>query len=104
MIILLDAELSDPPSSCACFRDVTLYASIFSGAEVLVECEGPMIDIYWHWLKREGALDFVEQLIRVGEVRGYFSIRRRGKQANVGLERLDEVSLNTAIGALARIT
>ena len=103
MILLIDAELSDPPSSKTCFRDVTLYASIFSKADVLVECETPMIDIYWHWLKREGGMDFVAQLIRVGEVRGYFSIRRKGKRANVGLDRLDEVSLNTAIGALPRV-
>tara|TARA_B100001964_G_C14075811_1_gene527915 strand:- start:123 stop:443 length:321 start_codon:yes stop_codon:yes gene_type:complete len=93
--LILDAELSDPPSSRTCFRDVTLYANIFAEADVLVECSPGTVDFYWKWLKRGGAMDFVEQIIRFGEEDGY-SIRR-GSGGNINLERLDEVSLNIAI-------
>ena len=98
MLLILDAELSDPPSSRTCFRDVTLYASIFTNADILVECEDETLDVYWKWLKGGGAMDFVDQLIRLGEVRG-FSIRRN-KRANVRLDRLDEVSLSTVVSVL----
>lgn len=99
MIVILDAELSDPPSSRTCFRDATLYANIFADADVLVECSPEMIDLYWRWLKQGGAMDFVAQLIRFGEVRGGYTIRRYCG-GNVNLERLDEVSLNNVITAL----
>ena len=99
MLLILDAELSDPPSSLACFRDVTLYASVFSKADILVECSPKTIDIYWRWLKGGGAMDFVAQLIRFGEVRGGYTIRRHSG-GNLNLERLDEVSLSRVIGAL----
>ena len=64
MLIIIDAELSDPPSSRTCFRDTTLYASIFVDADVLVECSPHTIDFYWKWLKRGGAMDFVSQIIK----------------------------------------
>jgi hypothetical protein len=96
--LILDAELSDPPSSLACFRDVTLYASIFTPADILVECSPNMIDIYWKWLKEGGAMDYVDQLIRFEEVKG-FTVRRQSG-GNINLERLDEVSLNTVIRVL----
>ena len=100
MVVIIDAELSDPPSSRTCFRDVTLYASIFAKADVLVECERKTIDIYWKWLKRGGAMDFVAQIIKLGEEQG-FTIRR-GKTANINLNRLDEVTLNRVISSLRR--
>ena len=100
MLVILDAELSDPPSSLACFRDVTLYANVFSKADVLVECGPKVIDFYWRWLKGGGAMDFVEQIIRFGEEDGLTIRRQSGGTLN--LERLDEVSLNKAISMLSR--
>lgn len=96
--LILDAELSDPPSSRTCFRDVTLYANIFAKADILVECSPGTIDIYWKWLKEGGAMDFVDQLIRFGEVDG-FTVRRQSG-GDINLERLDEVSLSTVIKIL----
>lgn len=92
--------MSDPPSSRACFRDVTLYADLFAGADILVECSPGTIDVYWRWLKAGGAMDFVDQLIFFGEVDG-FTIRRQSG-GDINLERLDEVSLNTVLRVLGR--
>jgi len=100
MVVIIDAELSDPPSSRTCFRDATLYASIFANADVLVECSPKTVDVYWKWLKLGGAMDFVAQIIRFGEERG-FSIRRLSG-GNINLERLDEVSLSRVISAFKR--
>ena len=98
--VILDAELSDPPSSRTCFRDVTLYANIFAETDVLVECSPSTIEIYWRWLKMGGAMDFVAQIIKFGEETG-FTIRR-ASGGNLNLERLDEVSLSKVITALRR--
>jgi len=98
VVVILDAELSDPPSSRTCFRDATLYANIFAEATVLVECSPWMIDFYWEWLKKGGAMDFVEQLVRFGEEDGLTIRRKYGGSLN--LERLDEVSLSRVISFL----
>ena len=98
MVVILDAELSDPPSSRTCFRDATLYANIFTEASVLVECSPGTIDMYWRWLKMGGAMDFVEQLVRFGEEDGLTIRRKYGGSLN--LERLDEVSLSRVISFL----
>ena len=98
MLIILDAELSDPPSSRTCFRDVTLYASIFIEADIVVECSPWMVDPYWKWLKEGGAMDFVEDIVKFGEVYGY-SIRRK-YGGNLNLDRLNETSLNKVITTL----
>jgi hypothetical protein len=103
MLIVMDAELSDPPSSRTCFRDATLFASIFAKAEILVECPPDTVDIYWHWLKNGGAMDFVSDIVRADEVpSNAFCIRHRPKTCNLGLSRLDEYSLSRVITALKR--
>ena len=101
MLIVLDAELSDPPSSRACFRDVTLYASIFIEADILVECSPWMVDPYWKWLKDGGAMDYVEEIVKFGEVQGY-SIRRN-YGGNLNIDRLNERSLNRVITTLGKL-
>ena len=101
MLIILDAELSDPPSSRSCFRDVTLYASIFVEADILVECSPWMIDPYWKWLKDGGAMDYVQDIVKFGEVNGYCIRRKCG--GNLNIDRLNERSLNRVITTLGRL-
>jgi hypothetical protein len=57
-----------------------------------------MVDPYWYWLKEGGAMDFVDDIVKFGEVRG-FSIRRK-YGGSLNLERLDEVALNRVITTL----
>ncbi len=63
MNLLISGRLSHPPSSINCFRDVTLYASVFANFDVLVACERKNRDKHWRWLKKHGAFDFVEDII-----------------------------------------
>ena len=91
MLIILDAELSDPPSSRTCFRDTTLYVDLFLDADIVVECRRSMFDFYWYWLKQGGATDYVSQLVRRGEEHG-ISIRK-DIGGTLTLDRLNESTL-----------
>ena len=97
MTLIIEATLSVPPSSVHCFRDVSLYASTFKESDVLVSCEDKVKDIYWRWLKRYGAMDFIEQIIRYKEEPGFIIGEKRG---NLALDRLDEFSLQNVIGVI----
>jgi hypothetical protein len=101
MIVLIEAALSEPPSSVCCFRDLTLYATIFLNADVLVECRQQNKDLYWRWLKKRCAMDFVKDILRYGEQGGGVKIRsKRIGKANIMTERIDEHSLNYILSRL----
>ena len=95
MLLIIDAELSDPPSSVTCFRDTTLYASCFISADVLVECSPHNLDIYWEWLKSWGAMDFVSELIFFGEEKGVTIRKDFGGNKNVS--RIDHNNISDII-------
>jgi hypothetical protein len=63
MQLKIQSCLSEPPSEISCFRDVTLYAKTYIFEDVLLECEPGTRSIYWHWLKSQGAHDFISELI-----------------------------------------
>lgn len=68
MILLIAAEFSAPPSSPSVFRDVTMYGKIFCHYDVLAECDADLRDFYAAWFKRYGLFDFVDQLVKPGEI------------------------------------
>ena len=91
MPIIIEAALSEPPSSVACFRDVTLYANCFINRNILLECSPDVQDIYWRWLKRHGAFDFVADLVAPFSERD-FSIRTA--YGSLTLSRIDASNLS----------
>ena len=64
MYLLIDGRLALPPTQPACFRDVTLYAKVFSNLTPIIECKKEQRDTIWHWLKSKSSFDFVEDLVR----------------------------------------
>lgn len=98
MKIILSGELSEPPSSINCFRDVTLYASCFLKADILVECEKGTRDMYYKWLKDHGAFDFIDGMIREGEERGFRIGPRR--RSNFLIDRVTAHNLNVIVRRL----
>lgn len=64
MLLLIDAELSAPPSEVSLFRDITLFSACFLKKDVILECRHSEQDYYYKWLKRRGSWDFVEDIIR----------------------------------------
>ena len=94
MIVLIEAGLSEPPSSVSCFRDLTLYATIFLDADVLIECRQQNKDIYWRWLKKKCAMDFVKDILKYGEETGVKIRSERIGRGNIMAEKIDAFSLN----------
>lgn len=86
MNLIIQAELSEPPSEISCFRDVTLYGKTFIFEDVLIECQAGTRSIYWKWLKMHGAHDFVSQLVRDDEEIFGFKIATR--DANYIIDRI----------------
>ena len=89
MILKIQAELTEPPSSLTIFRDTTLFAKTFCELDVLLECKPGTRSSYWRWLKSRGAHDYVEELVREGEESGLCLGKIR---ANI---RVDELSYTT---------
>lgn len=63
MVIIYDCNLTEPPSSIHCFRDVTLYSNVFLKNDNLLKCPKGMRSMYWKWIKSYGAHDFVQEII-----------------------------------------
>lgn len=99
MNLIIDADLTNPPSEVAVFRDVTLYSKVFLKCDVLLECEHEDRDIYYYWLKRHGAFDFVDDFINFGEEYG---VTIRAARGTISTQRLDAFELNRIISLLKR--
>ena len=97
MKIIIRGELSEPPSSISCFRDVTLYTACFLDADVLLESPYDMRDIYYKWLKRHGAYDFIEEIVRKNEEYGF---RIGPEKTNFLIDRIIPENLSIVIGRL----
>lgn len=67
MVIMYDCNLTEPPSSIHCFRDVTLYSSIFLKNNNILTCPKGARSMYWNWIKGYGAHDFIEEIITDNE-------------------------------------
>lgn len=91
MVIAISSKLTEPPSNLTCFRDVTLYAKCFLNSEILLECPPEKQDLYWKWLKKRGAWDFIDDIVeRKSEL--VFSIRR--KEGNITVPYINYNNLN----------
>jgi len=97
MLTLISSDLCEPPSSTACFRDITLYSSCFLDAEVLLECEKENADLYWKWLREKGAWDFVEDIVEAGQEYG---VSIRPQKGNISVPRIYYDNLNFIVGSL----
>jgi hypothetical protein len=96
--LIVDADLTEPPSETSVFRDVTLYAKTFLDHDVLVECEREVVDLYWYWLKRRGAFDFVDDFVEVG---GEIGIRLNTRGGSIVVKRLTAETLGFVINRLS---
>lgn len=66
-LLTIDADLSAPPSTAACFRDVTLVANL-RGYEVVAVAPADMLSSYSNWFWRHGLHDYVADLVAVGQI------------------------------------
>lgn len=101
MNLIIDSSLSEPPSEISCFRDVTLFGKVFIFEDVLLECPNGTRSMYWSWLKKHGAHDFISQLIKQGEVESGFCLRPTG--GNLSVERITASNLSWVISSLNKL-
>lgn len=78
MTLLIKDQLVNPPTWFSSFRDLTLYCSVFSHVEVVIECEDDNPDPYYHWLRPRGGMDFIKDFVpaRCGERGIRLDVRR----------------------------
>tara|TARA_R110000765_G_scaffold83234_2_gene161742 strand:- start:84 stop:395 length:312 start_codon:yes stop_codon:yes gene_type:complete len=100
MVIIYDCELTEPPSSVTCFRDVTLFTKIFLNADNLIKCPRGTRSMYWKWIKEYGAHDFVSGLLRYGEDQGGLIVA--SKNANVKVSLINEHNYGDIINTIQR--
>ncbi len=100
MVIIYDCQLTEPPSSIYCFRDITLFSKIFLNADNLIKCPNGTRSMYWRWIKRYGAHDFVEQLLKYEEEQSGIIVAR--KNANIKVKSIDEVNYSIIINSLKK--
>lgn len=100
MVIIYDCELTEPPSSVHCFRDVTLYTKVFLGFDNLIKCPKGTRSLYWKWVKKYGAHDFVAELLLRDEEQEGLTI---GKNDMIRVGILNEVNYGLLINKLKTI-
>ena len=100
MNLIIDSSLCEPPSEISCFRDVTLYGKIFIFEDILVQCPQGTRSMYWDWLKRHGAHDFISQLLREDEEESGVSVRC--SRGNLTVDRITAANLSWIISSLNR--
>ena len=83
------------------FRDVTLYGKTFLFEDILVNCEAGTRSLYWKWLKKHGAHDFISELIREHEHESGFKISPTN--GNLNIDRLNANNLSFVIGVLTSV-
>lgn len=66
MNVMIRADLISPPSSIISFREVTLLIHMSLDVPILIEAEKEYVDDFYHWLKRLGGMDFVEDFVTPG--------------------------------------
>jgi hypothetical protein len=96
--LIIDSNLCEPPSEIYPFRDVTLYAKTYIFDDVLLKCKKGTRTMYWNWLKKYGAHDFISYIIRDIEEEEGFLIAE--KKANLNIQKISYDNLYYIISVL----
>ena len=61
--LIIEADLSNPPTELLQFRYLTLVAHENLNLDCLIEVEQDMKDIYYKYLRKHGSMDYIDQLV-----------------------------------------
>tara|TARA_R110002110_G_scaffold193713_1_gene402357 strand:- start:269 stop:580 length:312 start_codon:yes stop_codon:yes gene_type:complete len=98
MLLLIDAELSAPPSEIALFRDITLFSACFLRKDVILECDHSEQDYYYRWLKGRGSWDFIEDIV---SPKTEYGLSIRVSKGNITIPRLTYGNFSFVMSRLA---
>lgn len=93
-MLIIDAELTAPPSEVVLFRDITLFSHVFLKKTTVIECRKDERDFYYKWLKDKCAWDYVEDFVNPLTEEG---ISMRPRKANIIVNKIDYNNLNHII-------
>jgi 5'-3' exonuclease len=68
MNLIINADLSNPPSARASIRELSFFAHEFKNYHIILETNNNK-DIYYQYL-RGIAMDYIEDITRIGEEQG----------------------------------
>ncbi len=68
MTLIIRDQLTCPPSWFASYRDLTLYCAVMLKLDIVLESDEP--DLYYHWIKPRGGMDFIGDIVRPGSEPG----------------------------------
>lgn len=68
MTLVIRDQLVCPPTWFSSYRDLTLYCHVLLKLEIVIETEDA--DVYYHWIKPRGGMDFIEDFVRPGTEEG----------------------------------
>ncbi len=63
MNLIINADLSASPTEILYFRFLTLVCSDNLKLDCLIETDPELIDSYYFFLKKQGAFDYIEQIV-----------------------------------------
>lgn len=100
MNLVIDGNLTYPPSEISCVRDITLYSTIWGDFSVLVEIEREYRDQLYKHLKTYGAYDYIEDIISIDREPGFRIGDRPG--SNLFIDRIGADNLSLIIKTIQR--
>ena len=63
-LLIYSGELLNPPTDLFLFRSTNLFSKTLVGVEdILIETPPELTDIYWKWLKKNYAFDFISDFL-----------------------------------------
>ncbi len=98
MNLIIDGNLTFPPSEISCVRDVTLYSTVWGEFTVLVEIEREYRDFVWKHLRRYGAYDYIEAIVSVDREPG-LKISDRPR-SNIKVDKITCDNLNRILNGI----
>ena len=97
--LIINGDIINPPTSVTCFRELTLIANKAAHLKVIIECLEK--DFYWKYLKNYGAMDFVDDILTVGEESGFRIDTQYHFSPTIFIaDRIDHYNLNQALNAI----
>lgn len=93
-MLIIDAELTAPPSEVTLFRDITLFSHVFLQKTTVIECKRDERDFYYKWLKNKCAWDYVEDFVTPMTEKG---LTIRPERANIIVKKIEYDNLNHII-------
>jgi hypothetical protein len=97
--LIINGDIINPPTSVTCFRELTLIAKKAAHLEVIIECLEK--DFCWRYLKNLGAMDYVDDILNIGEEEGFRIDTEYHFSPTVFIaDRIDHYNFNQVLNAI----